>query len=77
MLLRVNFDTKKQNIYITKDFKQDLKWFNTFLSVYNGVSFFHHIPSKIVHLDACPYGLGAIFLFTSVCFAAPTTVSPC
>ena len=58
-LLRVNFD--KKNIYITKDFKQDLKWFNTFLAVYNGVSFFKYIPSKIVHLDACPYGLGAIF----------------
>ena len=58
-LLRQNLDTKL--IYITKDFKQDLNWFNTFLSVYNGVSFFHYIPSKIVHLDACPYGLGAIF----------------
>ena len=37
-LLRENFDAKQ--IYITKDFKQDLNWFNTFLSVYNGVSFF-------------------------------------
>ena len=31
------------------------------MSVYNGVSFFQHIPSKVVHLDACPQGLGAIF----------------
>ena len=30
-LLRENFDTKL--IHITKDFKQDLNWFNTFLSV--------------------------------------------
>ena len=29
--------------------------------MYNGVSFFQHIPSKVVHLDACPHGLGAIF----------------
>ena len=58
-LLRNNFD--KKYIKITEDFKQDLNWFNTFLSVYNGVSFFHHNTSKIVHLDACPYGLGAIF----------------
>ena len=25
------------------------------------MSFFYHLPSKIVHLDACPYGLDAIF----------------
>ena len=55
-LLRENFD--KKSIFITEDFKKDLNWFNTFLSVYNGVSFFQHIPSKVVHLDACPHGLG-------------------
>ena len=66
-LLRNNFD--KKYIKITEDFKQDLNWFNTFLSVYNGVSFFHHNPSKIVHLDACPYGLGGIF--DSQVFALP------
>ena len=31
--------------------------------MYNGVSFFQHIPSKVVHLDACPHGLGAIFVY--------------
>ena len=40
---------------------EHLNWFNTFLSVYNGVSFFQHDPSKVVHVDAGPHGLGAIF----------------
>ena len=31
-----------------------------FLSVYTGVTFFQHVPSKDVHLYACPRGLGAI-----------------
>ena len=46
---------------MTQEFKKYLNCFNTFLFVYNGVSFFQHMPSKIVHLDACPSGLGAIF----------------
>ena len=58
-LLREN--TKTKIIKITKEFKQDLNWFQRFLTVYNGVSFFNYIPSKSVHLDACPTGLGAIF----------------
>ena len=58
-LLREKFD--KQSIFITADFRKDLNWFSTFLSVYNGASFFQHVPSKVVHLDACPQGLGAIF----------------
>ena len=58
-LLRKNFD--KKTIVITEEFKQDLKWFNTFLPVYNGVTFFKYVPSKLVHLDACPTGLGAIY----------------
>ena len=58
-LLRVNFD--KKLIVITEDFKQDFRWFNTFQPVYNGVTFFKHVPSKLVHLDGCPTGLGAIF----------------
>ena len=52
-LLRENFDND--------DFKQDLKWFNTFLPIYNGVTFFKHVPSKLVHLDACSKGLRAIY----------------
>ena len=41
------------------------------MPVYHGVSFFHHTPSKIVHLDACPHGLGAIF--DSQVYALPLT----
>ena len=58
-LLHENFDTKC--ILITEEFLKESTWFNTFLSVYNGVSVFQHIASKVVHLDACPRGLGAIF----------------
>ena len=58
-LLRENAAEKR--IRVTEEFKSDLKWFNSFLSVYNGVSFFNYAPSQSVHLDACPSGLGAIF----------------
>ena len=33
----------------------------TFLSMYNGVSFFQYPYTKTVHLDACTTGLGAIY----------------
>ena len=58
-LLRQNTSTK--HIVLTEEFKQDLQWFNRFLPVFNGVSFFNYIPSKVIHLDACPTGLGAIY----------------
>ena len=58
-LLRDNGHSKC--IVITEEFKRDLKWFNSFLPVFNGVSFFNYTPSKLIHLDACPSGLGAIF----------------
>ena len=58
-LLRSNYNVKK--IVINGDFKRDLNWFNTFLPVFNGASFFQYTPSKTVRLDACPSGLGAIY----------------
>ena len=58
-LLRENGHSK--HIVLTEEFKCDLKWFNSFLPVYNGVSFFNYAPSKLIHLDACPSSLGAIF----------------
>ena len=58
-LLRLNYNVKK--IVINDEFKKDLNWFNTFLSVFNGVSFFQYTPSETIHLDACPSGLGAIY----------------
>ena len=59
MLLRENTHCKR--IRLTEAFKKDLRWFNAFLPVFNGVSFFKQPPSKSIHLDACPSGLGAIF----------------
>ena len=59
MLLRENSHTNQ--IRLTEDFRKDLRWFNASLPVFNGVSFFKQPPSKSVHLDACPSGLGAIF----------------
>ena len=58
-LLRQNTSTK--HIVLTEEFHQDLRWFNRFLPVFNGVSFFNYTPSKVIHLDACPTGLGAIY----------------
>ena len=59
MLLRENAHCNRKRL--TEEFRRDLRWFNAFLPVFNGVSFFNHPPSKSVHLDACPSGLGAIF----------------
>ena len=39
-LLREN--TKNKNIRITREFKQDLGWFQRFLTIFNGVSFFNY-----------------------------------
>ena len=59
MLLREN--NYNNRIRLTEDFRKDLRWFNAFLPVFNGVSFFKQPPSKSVCLDARPSGLGAIF----------------
>ena len=60
MLTLLRENTQERRIKITEEFKSDLKWFNNFLAVYNGVSFFNYAPSKSVQLDACPSGIGAI-----------------
>ena len=52
MLLRENIHCNQ--ICLTEEFKKDLRWFNAFLPLSNGVSFFNHPPSKSVHPDACP-----------------------
>ena len=70
-LFRTNYDTKK--IVINDDFRKDLKWFNTFLPIFNGVTFFQYTTSKTVYLDACPTGLGAIYdSQVSVCYDLAT-----
>ena len=56
-LLRSNDDTHV--IQLTDNFKRDLKWFSTFLSKYNGASFYDHVKTQhVVELDACLTGLG-------------------
>ena len=59
ILLREN--VHKKCIVISDDFKCDLKWFNSLITAFNGVSFFNYVLSKLVHLDAGPSGFGAIF----------------
>ena len=45
MLLREN--THCSRIRITEDFKKDLRWFNAFLPVFNGVSFFQATSQQV------------------------------
>ena len=55
----LNYD--KSKITLNECFKCDLRWFNTFLPVYNGVTFFQYIPTRNVYLDACTTGLSDIY----------------
>ena len=56
-LLRNNYDAS--TITLTNEFKRDLRWFDKFLSRYNGRSFFDHKPVfGVIDLDACLTGLG-------------------
>ena len=70
-LLRSNYNVKK--IVINDDFKRDFNWFNSFLPVFNSVSFFQYTPSKNVHLDASPSGLGAIYDLQIYAMTLPTS----
>ena len=57
-----------QKITLTPEFKRDLKWFNKFLPLYNGVSLYDHKPIDHTRkLDACLTGLGDVVavLFTT------------
>ena len=59
-LLRNNHDCRIINL--DRDFHQDLNWFVTFLTQYNGVTFYDNqeVQETIV-LDACLQGLGGAF----------------
>ena len=49
-------------ILLTSDFFHDLAWLITFLTIYNGVTFYDQQFSRIpVHLDACLTSLGGHF----------------
>ncbi len=43
---------------LTCGFKSDLKWWNSFLKVFNGTVFFRQSKTAIVHTDACNEGAG-------------------
>ena len=51
-----------KQIHLTTDFHRDLHWFNTFLSSYNGVTFYDNSQiHATIALDACLSGLGAVY----------------
>ena len=56
-LLRSNYDA--HSITLTQDSTRDIRWFQKFLSQYNGSSFYDHKPVQaVLELDACLVGLG-------------------
>ena len=58
----VRDNVHKKHIVISDDFKRDLKWLNSFHQVFNDISVsFNYAPRKLVHLCACPLGLGVVF----------------
>ena len=59
-LLRDNNDNK--DIVLTTEFFKDLRWFNTFLQIYNRVTMYQVTPLfEDIHLDASLTGLGGQF----------------
>ena len=52
----------KDDILLDGNFHKDLIWFLKFLPHFNGVAFFNHVPiKKVIELDACLQGLGAVY----------------
>ena len=59
-LLRDNSNNK--DIVLTTELFKDLRWFNTFLQIYNGVTMYQVTPLfEDIHLDASLTGLGGQF----------------
>ena len=61
-LLRENHDNL--NICLTEKIFKDLKWFQVFLTSYNGTTFYHDPPPplhKCIYLDASLEGLGGCY----------------
>ena len=57
MLALLRSGHAKQKIYLTPDFKRDLRWFGKFLPLCNGVSLYVHRPIDFtLELDACLAG---------------------
>ena len=52
----------KRSITLDEDFHRDISWFNSFLSIFNGTSFFQKKKiDSTIHLDACLTGMGAVY----------------
>ena len=52
----------QNRIHLNPEFHRDLRWFERFLPLYNGVSLYdHEKPDHQVHLDACLQGLGGVW----------------
>ena len=62
MLCRLRDSHSRENIFLNMDFAADLNWFNTFLSDFNGVTFYDNKPVfATIELDACLTGFGGVF----------------
>ena len=56
-LLRDHYDDRI--IHLNVEFKRDLRWFSTFMTKYNGTSYFDHRQAQYtLELDACLSGMG-------------------
>ena len=75
MLLRKNVHTNF--IKLDTEFHRDLKWFNTFLSQYNGITFYDNAPTQAtVFLDASLQGLGGVFEDMVYTLPLPLMIKP-
>ena len=55
-------------IHLNHEFHRDLRWFQRFLPLYNGVSMYDHKQlDHQVHLDACLKGLGGLCIHEYCC----------
>ena len=57
--LRSNHDNHNQTINLDLEFQKDLRWFQKFLTHFNGVALYHHQPCCMqVEVNASFKGLG-------------------
>ena len=62
MLQLLRDHVSRSAITLNIDFQRALNWFNTFLSQYNGVTFYdQEKPHHTVYLDVCLTGFGGSF----------------
>ena len=59
MLTMLRHASNPNRIVLTNDFKRDLRWFQKFLLLYNGISMYgHKVSDYTLELDACLTGIG-------------------